>query len=149
MWQTVTLNGILAYRPQAIIDAINDGYDWEDSPVYTAIADVTADVRASVAASGKYKLDVNAASIPSELMAQAVALVIELAKGKINMALTDDEVRLANAAREKLAKIADGNLAVSQPTNPQAASSSAQTGGGGAIISAPSVTFDPPGRLHC
>lgn len=72
--------------------------------------------------------------IPVELSSEAVALIVEFAKPRLMQKLTADEVNLANAARSRLDKIAEGKIKPSLPDNPEPAAASTQSSGGCQLV---------------
>lgn len=59
---------------------------------------------------------------------------MEFAKPRLMQKLTADEVNLANAARARLDKIAEGKISPSLPDDPEAAAESVQASGGCKLV---------------
>ncbi len=149
-WITFTKNDLLIFQPAEIIAAIEQTATerGEQDPIPQAIESVVLEIRACCK-SGKYKVDADTSKIPAELKKHCAALVLEAARQKIAMALSADEIRLANAARDILEKIADSQFAVSMPEHPESASLNAQTSSGPTIlISQPSKLFSTTNKLN-
>lgn len=149
-WIEFQRKDLLTFQPADIVVAIENAAEQkgESNPIPDAIEAAVLEIRAAVK-SGNYKVDADRAKIPAELKKHCAALVMEFARQKIMTALSADEIRLANAARELLAKIADGEFAVSMPDNPESAAATAQTSAGPTVvISQPSKLFPASGRLN-
>jgi hypothetical protein len=83
----------------------------QNDPLPTLIADVVARIRAEIAGCAANTLSPAADSIPAELRGAALALIVEAAEVRLpSLELSDDQVRLANAARALLKRVADGDL---------------------------------------
>ena len=119
-WIQITAAEIATHQAGAMITAMQTAAlrTGQTDPLAEAIAQTTLEIRAAVK-SGGFKCDADTSKIPAELRKDAVALVVEVAKPRIKQALTADEVRLADAARAKLSKIAEGKISVSAPDAPE------------------------------
>ena len=127
-WIHLTNEDIASYQAGALVKALQTAarLDTQADPLPEAIGQIVLEVRAAVK-SGNYRCDRDTAKIPAELKKDALALVVEFARQRIRQALSQDEIRLADAARAKLTKIAEGKIAVSFPDDPEPAGLDAQT----------------------
>lgn len=135
-WIKITVNDIASYQAGALVKALETKAKYNDSqenPLEEAIEHITVQIRNDVQ-SGGYAVDVDKSKIPAELKAAAIALVVEFAKPRLVQKLSDDERTLANAARVRLDKIAEGKISPSLPDNPEPASASVQSNGGVALV---------------
>lgn len=142
-WVQITRDEVLAYQPEGFISAIESEGNGTIDPLQQAIINITRSVRLAVK-SGNYRLDIDTRKIPAELTAEAIALIVEFSKQKILTALTDDEVRLANAARDKLLLVSQGKLFISSPDESQNGNGRSK----GKVIGLPTRTFSNPPKLH-
>ena len=135
-WTTITIADVASYQAGALVKALETKAKYDSSqsnPVSAAIAHITLRVRSDIK-SGGFSVDADQNKIPAELKADAVALVAEFAKQRLLLKLSDDERQLANAARQRLDKIAEGKIKPSAPDNPEPASATAQSAGGATLV---------------
>ena len=85
-------------------------------PAAEILDSVVVRIRAEVAASGLNAIDPDHSRIPPELKECALRLAAEALQTRLpQMELTDRQCRLADEARETLARVARGELPVSSP----------------------------------
>lgn len=135
-WITLTVSDVASYQAGALVKAMETKAKYDasqENPVEVAIGHITLRVRSDVK-SGGYSVDIDASKIPAELKADAIALIVEFAKQRLMQKLSDDERTLANAARSRLDKIAEGKIKPSLPDNPEPASASVQSSGGATLV---------------
>jgi len=135
-WIKITVNDIASYQAGALVKAFESKakYDTsQENPLEVAIEHITLRIRSDVK-SGGYAVDIDKSKIPAELKADAIALVVEFAKQRLMQKLSDDERTLANAARTRLDKIAEGKISPSLPDNPEPASATTQSSGGATLV---------------
>ncbi len=135
-WTKITIDDVSSYQAGALVKALESKAKYSDeqeNPVLAAIEKITARIRSDVL-SGGWSVDRDKSKIPGELSADAVALVVEYAKPRLMQALKDDERNLANAARARLDKIAEGKIKPSLPDNPEPAAESVQASGGVQLV---------------
>lgn len=135
-WVKITIEDVASYQAGALVKALESKAKYSDAqenPLEVAIERITARIRSDVK-SGGFSVDVDADKIPGELTAEAVALIVEFAKPRLMQKLSADEVNLANAARARLDKIAEGKISPSLPDNPEPAAVSVQASGGCALV---------------
>lgn len=117
-WTPLTINDIEDYLAAPQLSALRTrGLGTEQSdPLVAVIADVTARVRAEIAAFSRNQLAADATLLPPELKSTAAALAIENAQGRVPvLKLTPDQVRAAERARTLLQRVARGEVAISAP----------------------------------
>jgi hypothetical protein len=119
-WTTLTSDELLPYLAAAQLNALQTkalGTDQTD-PTPTLMSDIAKRVRALVA-SGGWAISATSDTLPALLHGPAAALVVELAQTRIpGFSLTTEQTRQADQARDLLAKIASGLVAVETPTDP-------------------------------
>ena len=85
-------------------------------PAAEILDSTTVRIRAEIAASGVNSIDPDHARIPPELKECALRLAAESLQTRVpQMELTDHQRKLADVAREMLARVARGELPVSAP----------------------------------
>lgn len=135
-WIAITVADVASYQAGALVKALETRAKYEqaqENPVEVAIERVVGRIRSDIK-SGGFAVDVLETKIPAELSAEALALVVEFAKPRLMLKLSDDERAMANAARSRLDKIAEGKIKPSMPDNPEPAENSAQSSGGAQIV---------------
>lgn len=135
-WTKITIGDVASYQAGALVKALETKAKYSDeqeNPVEVAISRITARIRSDVK-SGGFSVDKDCEKIPAELSPEAIALIVEFSKQRIMQRLSDDERNLANAARERLDKIATGKIKPSLPDNPEAAAESVQSSGGCVLV---------------
>ena len=135
-WIKITVEDVASYQAGAFVKALESKAKYSESqenPVEVAIERITARIRSDVK-SGGFSVDRDTDKIPAELSPDAIALVVEFAKPRLTLKLSDDERTLATAARERLDKIALGKIKPSLPDEPEPAAESVQTSGGCALV---------------
>jgi hypothetical protein len=121
-WTTLTSADIYAGLVAAQIDTLRTRAlaPGQADPLPTLICDITARVRAEVRTCRRNRLDRDDTLIPPELKLAASHLALESLQARIpNLALTADQTRLADNARQLLLRVANGEVAVSTPDNPE------------------------------
>ena len=134
-WVKITIEDVASYQAGALVKALESKAKYseaQENPLEAAIERITARIRSDVK-SGGYAVDKDQSKIPGELSGEAVALIVEFAKPRLMQKLTADE-NLANAARARLDKIAEGKISPSLPDDPEAAAESVQASGGCKLV---------------
>ncbi|HNX04678.1 MAG TPA: hypothetical protein PKI32_04215 [Opitutales bacterium] len=114
-WTTISTSDIRDYLASDELDALSAEAlgDGQADPLPTILADVVKRVRSEIAAHSANSLDPTSGTVPPELKGAAIALAVEAAYARLpGIALSADHVRLANAARALLKRVADGDVAV-------------------------------------
>ena len=135
-WVKISIEDVASYQAGALVKALESKAKYsetQENPLEAAIERITARIRSDVK-SGGYAVDKAQDKIPGELSGEAVALIVEFAKPRLMQKLTADEVNLANAARARLDKIAEGKISPSLPDDPEAAAESVQASGGCKLV---------------
>ncbi|MGA2052304.1 MAG: hypothetical protein ABSH19_03225 [Opitutales bacterium] len=92
----------------------------QPDPLPTLLADITARVRAEVRTFRRNRLDCDPTLLPPELKLAASHLALEALQARLpNLALTSDQILLAENARKLLERVANGEIAVSKPDHPE------------------------------
>jgi len=121
-WTTLATADIYAGLVAAQIDILRTRAlaPGQADPLPTLICDITARIRAEVRTCRRNRLDRDDTLIPPELKLAASHLALESLQTRIpNLALTADQTRLADNARQLLLRVANGEVAVSTPDNPE------------------------------
>lgn len=116
-WITISTQDVYDYLAAEQVEALRSEALGEEQadPLAAVIADTACRVRGEVAAYSKNTLDADKATIPPELRGAALALIVEASQARIpSLSLSTDQIRLANAARALLKRVAAGDFAVSQ-----------------------------------
>jgi len=88
----------------------------QEDPLPALIRDICEQMRAEISAWPSNHLDRTAHTIPPPLKASACWLIIEAAQTRIpGLKATEDQIRLAEEARQRLRRIAQGELPIGQP----------------------------------
>ena len=135
-WVKIEISDIASYQAGALVKALETKAKYDasqENPLVVAIEHITLRIRSDVK-SGGFAVDVDTSKIPAELKADAIALIVEFAKQRLMQKLSDDERTLANAARTRLDKIAEGKISPSLPDNPEPASATTQSSGGASLV---------------
>ncbi len=121
-WSTLTFADVYAGLLAAQIDTLRNRAlaPGQPDPLPAFLADITARVRAEVRTCRRNRLDQDASLLPPELKLAASHLVLEALQARFpNLALTADQTRLADNARKLLERVANGEVAISKPDNPE------------------------------
>jgi len=116
-WSPLTSADVLACLVSTQIQALRGSLaPGQADPLPVLIADVTARVRAEIRGNLRNRVERNPALLPPELKLTAAHLALESLQARLpNLALTADQVRLANEARQFLARIARGEVPIATP----------------------------------
>ncbi len=135
-WVQITIEDIASYQAGALVKALESKAKYEqaqENPLEVAIERITARIRSDVK-SGGFSVDRDERKIPAELTNEAIVLIAEFAKPRLMQNLSPNETNLANAARARLDKIAEGKIKPSKPDNPEDAAETIQATGGCALV---------------
>jgi hypothetical protein len=121
-WIPLTSADIYAGLIAAQVDTLRARPPGQPDPLPALLADIIAHVRAEVRSGRRNQLDRDDTLIPPELKLAACHLAIEALQARLpNLGLTPDQIRLSIQARDLLQRVADGQLAVARPGNPESA----------------------------
>ncbi|MDR2735758.1 MAG: hypothetical protein LBB20_02895 [Puniceicoccales bacterium] len=85
-------------------------------PIMEIIKDVSSRIRSEIKSNRQNVLSATAGAIPLELKSAACSLILEIAQTRIpGLKLSEDQIRLADQARESLRRVAKGEVAISVP----------------------------------
>jgi hypothetical protein len=121
-WLEITLDDLRDYQVSKLIDALQTkalGTEQTD-PASLIIADAVAQIRRKIMAHPGNRLDARLYTIPKGLKALGCRRAIAAMKGRLGMALTDDERKQLDRDEADLNRIADGKDPVDTPDNPAA-----------------------------
>ncbi|MDE6432076.1 MAG: hypothetical protein K2L13_01640 [Opitutales bacterium] len=117
-WIKITIEDLYDYLISSQVDILRKRMlaDKQGDPLADIITDITARIRAEISGNTRNVLSSDKAEIPPDLKSAACYLIMECAQSRIPaLKLTEDQVRLANDAREYLRRIAQGEIPVSAP----------------------------------
>lgn len=118
-WITITVEDLYDYLAAEQVAALQSEAlgSGQSDPLPTLIADVTEYIRAEIRGNSGNDVDSAEGAIPPELRSAAIALIVEAAQARLPaLELSDDQVRLANAARALLKRVASGDVAIEAAT---------------------------------
>jgi hypothetical protein len=114
-WSTISAKDVFDYLAAEQVSALESEAlgEEQDDPLPTIIRDIAVRIRAEIRANPSNVVDSVEYSIPPELRGAGLALVIEAAQSRLpGLDLSDDQIRLANAARALLKRVATGEIPV-------------------------------------
>ncbi len=116
-WIIITLADLNERKVAELIDALRQealGAGQTD-PMLGLIPDVTGQLRAAIAFSGKYELDATVTTVPASLRELAVKKITREMKGRLNLPLSDDEIADAKIWESRLKALIDYAWPVDPP----------------------------------
>lgn len=116
-WVTISKDDLRNYVVSALVDAIDEAAlgDSQTDRFTLVQADTLAEVRMAVASSSENVLDSDATKIPQSLRSACAWLIAAyMAKG-LGIELTEQQTAEIEAARQKLERVASGDLTVEVP----------------------------------
>ncbi|MBR6389005.1 MAG: DUF1320 family protein [Opitutales bacterium] len=134
-WITITSNDVASYQAGGYVEAFETAalLSGQANPLAEAISAAVAKIRGYIKAGG-YSVDRDTSKIPASLRADALALVVAMAKNRIAQDLTDAEKTAQANAIQLLRDIAQGKFDVEVPENPEAAGATTQSSAGVSIV---------------
>lgn len=113
-WVEITVDGIKDRKLADLVDALRTAALGENQPDPTPniIAVVTERIRTEVGSCASNTLDPNPSKIPASLLAIGVRMCIRELKGRLELALSDDEVKAWDRDEEFLKRVARCEVAV-------------------------------------
>ena len=114
-WITLSITDVYDYLAADQADALRTEAlgGGQADPLPAIIADVAARIRSEIAGHAPNSLSPTSGAVPPELRGAALALIVEAAQARLpSLEMSDDQVRLANAARALLKRVADGEVFV-------------------------------------
>lgn len=117
-WIEITVEDLYDYLVAPQIDTLRKRAlaPGQDDPLEDIIGDVTARVRAEISGNQRNMLSANKREIPQNLKSTACYLILECAQTRFPaLKLANDQIRLADDAREYLRRIAKGEVPVELP----------------------------------
>lgn len=128
-WTTLTPDDLSTYLAAPQVKALQTKAlaSGQSDPVAAIIEDVATRVRAELRASGRIVLSATEGTLPPELRRTVLALVIEAAQTRLpGLALTPEQKRAADQARDILALAIAGKLTLSAPDDPETTQAATQ-----------------------
>lgn len=117
-WTTITVNDLYDYLVSLQVDIIRRQSlaEDQDDTLTDIISDITARIRAEISGNANNVLSADRSMIPNDLKSYGCYLILEAAQTRIpGLKLTADQIRLAEAARGYLRRIALGEVPVAFP----------------------------------
>lgn len=100
------------------------------NPIYEIIGDVTARIRAEIGGNKNNRLSIDGTKLPRDLKSFACHLILECAQTRLpGLKLTEDQIRLANEAKDYLKRVARGEIPVSSANDGAVVSDFAKNSG--------------------
>ena len=124
-WITLTVTDLPVAKVSALVDQLGSAAlgTGQANPLPEIIANVTARIRAEIAAGGKTTLDAVATKIPPSLKSLALRMVLREGQSRLNalgaLPLADDEKEEWRQDIRYLERIADGDITVEATDNPE------------------------------
>jgi hypothetical protein len=142
-WLTVTIDHLKERKVAALVTALQTAALEEEQadPVPAIIASVTADIRRRIKACRNNVLDADATKIPGDLLDIACRMVLRVAKGRLEIELTQDERDFNRDDVATLDAIAACDLPVEATTNPES-TATVQAAAPRPVINAKTRYFD-------
>jgi hypothetical protein len=121
-WNTITVADLNDFKVAELVTALQEEAlgSGQADPTPGIIADVISIVRGAIGWSGRYELDANTAAIPKSLREIAAKKVIRTMKGRLQMALSDDEAKDAEVFEARLKALIKGEWPVEDADTPLA-----------------------------
>ena len=122
-WIEIKIEDLYNYLVAVQVDALRkvELAKLSVDPLVGIIQDTSLKIRSHIASNRKNILSQSPYTLPPELKSLACILVIETAQTRIpGLKLTEDQIRLANEARNTLQKIARGEIKISLPDDSDA-----------------------------
>lgn len=116
-WISITVADLEDAKVAALVTALREralGAGQTD-PTPRVVQGVVDEIRRKIGSWAKNKVDADETTIPAGLRDMAVDLVLERMKGRLEIALEDDERRRVDRHVRNLDRIASGQDAVEQP----------------------------------
>lgn len=126
-WITLTAADLPVAKVSALVDQLGSAAlgTGQANPIPEIIANVTARIRAEIAAGGKTTLDAAPTKLPPSLKSLALRMVLREAQSRLNalgaLPLSDDEKEEWRQDVRYLERIAAGEIAVESTDSPEAA----------------------------
>jgi hypothetical protein len=142
-WITLTANDLRAYQVAAIVTAAREealGAGQAD-PFDEVMPDIIARIRAEVRGCTQNKVSNDPLTIPKDLKAIAIYLIIEAMQVRLNYALAEDLTNLVRDARKYLERVAKCEIPIGAPSDPET-TEDVQSTAGTPRICTPTRRFD-------
>ena len=130
-WTAITVNDLYDYLVSLQVDIIRKQSlaEAQDDTLTNIINDITARIRAEISGNAHNVLSSDMSMIPKDLKSYGCYLILEAAQTRIpGLKLTADQIRLAEAARDYLRRIALGEVPVAFPDDVAATNEYRQSG---------------------
>ena len=121
-WINISTDDINNYIDSRLLDKLRTAaiYTGQSDPVVAIIADVCRRIRTELRGNPINRVSQTLDTIPPELKAMAIALIVEAAYTRLpGIILSDAQQNAANEARNYLERIARGEVPVSTPDDPE------------------------------
>jgi hypothetical protein len=116
-WITPSLAWLTDHKVGELIDALRTEAlaSGQTDPMPRIVTEVTDELRAAIAFSGKYTLDADVTTVPKGLKEVATKKIVRLMKGRLELSLSDDEKRDADIYESRLKAINEGKWPIDDP----------------------------------
>lgn len=119
-WTELSAEDLDDYKVAELMTALREEAlrDGQSDPFDQLLADAAADIRRKIAANPRNQLDRATLKIPKGLKSLGCRRIIAAMKGRLEIALSEDERRQIDRDDADLNRIADGKDPVDTPDNP-------------------------------
>ncbi|MDR2737379.1 MAG: hypothetical protein LBB18_00340 [Puniceicoccales bacterium] len=131
-WTTIQTSDLYDYLCVTQLNALRnlELAGGQANPIYEIIGDVTTRIRAEISGNKNNLLSSDRNKLPGDLKSFACHLILEYAQTRLpGLKLTDDQIRLANDAKEYLKRVARGEIPISVPDDDAVTNDFAKTTG--------------------
>lgn len=119
-WITISTETVYDYLAAPQVEVLRRSVlaNRQEDPLQAIIHDICEQMRAEISGNPHNRLDSTPYTIPPHLKATACWLIIEAAQTRIpGLKATEDQIRLAEQARQRLQRIAQGELPIGKPNS--------------------------------
>jgi len=119
-WPSITIDDLNDAKVAALVDALRTAAlaEGQTDPSPRIIQSVVSRIRAEVKGCAKNLLDADITTIPNDLKDIAVRMILRKMKGRLEIPLTEDEVREMKDDVRYLERVSACAVPVDQPDNP-------------------------------
>jgi hypothetical protein len=116
-WLSISVSDLEDAKVADLVVALRESAlgDDQDDPTDRIILDVVRRIRRKIASNSANTVDEDETKIPRGLKSDAVALILQAMKGRLEIELTPDEIRTVDRIEKDLNRIASGEDSIEQP----------------------------------
>lgn len=134
-WVSLTPENLATYQPGPMVEAFRTQalLKGQTDPLPEAIQNTVYKIRGAIKG-GNYAVDRDTTKIPRELINDALALIVSIAKTRLTLDLNNAEMKAWSDAEDHLTEIRLSKFPVSIPDDPVPAAASTQSSGGASLV---------------